>query len=169
LLTFVAGAAVGAMVYGGAARLARAPEPTPSVEPAPATRPAPAEPPARPTPEPVVARTPNIVVGPAAKPRRHSELGDARDRGLAAERKLIEMARTSFVRGQTEAALGSLSRHTREFPNGQLSEERESLYVQVLVATGVTDQARVRGKRFLRRYPHSLFAPVVEQALRTIP
>lgn len=169
LLTFVAGAAVGATVYGGAARLARAPEPTPSVDPAPATRPAQAEPPIIPTPEPVVTSTPNIAVAPAATPRRHSEPGDARDRGLAAERKLIEMARTSFVRGQTEAALGLLSRHGREFPNGQLSEERESLYVQVLVATGATDQARIRGKRFQQRYPHSLFKPVVEQALRTIP
>jgi hypothetical protein len=174
LLTFLAGAAVGATIHGGVTRLARAPEPPPVTQPAPALDVVPAalpsstEPPTPPSPEPAAAAPPVVAV-PAAPPRRHSEPSDARDRALAAERKLIEMARTSFVRGQTAAALASLSRHTREFPSGQLSEERESLFVQVLVATGATDQARVRGKRFLQRYPHSLFTPVVEQALRTIP
>jgi hypothetical protein len=169
LLTFMAGAAVGATAYGGAVRLARAPEPSPSVVATSTPRPVPAESQAPSRPEPSVASTPHLATTPAVAPRRHPDSGDARDRGLAAERKLIEMARTSFVRGQPEAALGLLARHTREFPNGQLSEERDSLYVQVLVATGATDQARVRGKHFLRRYPHSLFAPVVEQALRSIP
>jgi outer membrane protein assembly factor BamD (BamD/ComL family) len=96
-------------------------------------------------------------------------LGDARDRGLAAERKLVEMGRTALARGHTDLAIAALRRHTQAFPNGQLAEERDSLLVQALVAKGEFAQARQRAVRFHRQHPHSLFLPVVDQALRSIP
>jgi outer membrane protein assembly factor BamD (BamD/ComL family) len=105
----------------------------------------------------------------APSPVPRAGAGDARDHGLAAERKLVEMARTALTRGETDGALAALGRHVRQFPRGRLAEERESLYVQALAASGDSVQARARGKRFYRQYPHSLFAPVVEQALRSIP
>ena len=92
-----------------------------------------------------------------------------RDLDLAAERTLIEQARSAFARNQGEAALTALGRHQRAFPDGELREERESLMVQVLVGLERYDEARRAGARFRRRFPQSIFGPVVEEALRSIP
>jgi outer membrane protein assembly factor BamD (BamD/ComL family) len=93
----------------------------------------------------------------------------AKDKRLEAERKLIEMARTSLARGQSEAALGALRRHLRLYPRGELAEERDSLWVSVLVARSEHAQAREQAVRFHHRYPHSLFGPMVDQAVKSIP
>jgi hypothetical protein len=79
------------------------------------------------------------------------------------------MARTALARGQTADALAALRRHQRFFPKGELAEERDGLWVSALVATREYAQAREQAVRFRRHYPHSLFAPVVEQAIRSIP
>jgi outer membrane protein assembly factor BamD (BamD/ComL family) len=79
------------------------------------------------------------------------------------------MARTALGRGHTDLALAALRRHTRAYPNGQLAEERDGLLVQALVAKGEFAQARQRAARFHRQHPHSLFWPVVDEALRSIP
>jgi hypothetical protein len=167
LATFLVGAAAGATVYGTVEQVlpGHAEPPKPA-----ALAPRVSEPPVPPATVPTVA-APALVPRPAPveEPAPHVGLGDARDRGLAAERKLVEMARTALMRGQTEGALAALARHVRQFPNGQLAEERDSLYVQTLVARGEHARARARGKRFHLEHPHSLFAPVVDQALRSIP
>jgi hypothetical protein len=166
--TFLVGAAVGATVYGTVERVSR----SHSEPPTPAVPARVSEPPV-PLPSAPAVATPALVPRPAAteEPASHSSVGfgDGRDRGLAAERKLVEMARTALMRGQTEGALAALARHVRQFPRGQLAEERDSLYVQTLVARGEHARARARGKRFHLEHPHSLFAPVVDQALRSIP
>jgi TolA-binding protein len=191
LLTFLAGAAVGATVYGGAAHLAHRSEDAATLRQPLVARPAPAQfgndtkvdsaagpssaqasSAQAPAPAATASHTRALLSprpGETASASRHRDAGDGRDRGLAAERKLIEMARTALSRGQTDGALVSLGRHARLFPNGQLAEERESLYVQALVSSGAFEQARGRGKRFHRRYPQSLFAPVVDKALQSIP
>jgi hypothetical protein len=94
--------------------------------------------------------------------------GQGDDR-LAAERSLLEIARVALVRGQAAGALAALARHARQFPSGALAEEREGLLVQALVDARQYDRARERAARFNQRYPRSLFAPVVEQALASIP
>jgi TolA-binding protein len=94
--------------------------------------------------------------------------GQGDDR-LAAERSLLEIARVALVRGQAAGALAALERHAGQFPSGALAEEREGLLVQALVAARQYDRARERAARFNQRYPRSLFAPVVEQALASIP
>jgi outer membrane protein assembly factor BamD (BamD/ComL family) len=91
------------------------------------------------------------------------------DDGLASERSLLEIARSAIGRGQVEGALEALGRHARKFPNGLLVEEREGLTVQALVVARQFDEARARGARFKERYPRSLFSPLVEQALGSIP
>jgi len=88
---------------------------------------------------------------------------------LAAERSLVEMARAALTRGQAERALAALRRHARQFPNGELTEEREGLLVQALVGAQRYDQAREKAEQFKKRYPRSLFAPVVDQAIGSIP
>ena len=60
-------------------------------------------------------------------------------------------------------------RHALRFPEGQLTEERESLWVQVLVTSGRFDEARQRAQHFRRRYPDSLLLPGVNETLRSIP
>jgi TolA-binding protein len=173
---FAAGAAAGAGTYHLARRPAlpapivsprSSPEGAPSAPPAPAAtlldeaqapermRPAPA--PSRPVP----ALRARAATNPAAPAQA--------DDGLAAERGLLEMARTALARGQTEGALAILRRHARQFPKGQLQEEREGLLVQALVAAGEYKEARERAARFTKLYPRSLFAPGVDQALRSIP
>jgi hypothetical protein len=168
IATFLVGAAVGGAAVGTGDRVRHTsqppavaipappvvPSPPPLPEPAPAPAPAPSEPP----PTPTAHRT--VVVTSA---------GGTRDKRLEAERKLVEMARTSLARGQTSGALAALRRHQRSFPKGQLTEERDSLWVSALVASGDHAQAREHAARFHRQHPHSLFAPVVDQALRSIP
>jgi hypothetical protein len=88
---------------------------------------------------------------------------------LAAERTLLDIARSAFGRGEGDEALAALARHERLFPNGQLAEEREALAVRSLVLTQRIDQARARGARFRRRYPASVMLPAVEAALDPLP
>lgn len=164
--TFLVGAAVGGAAVGIVDRVRHTSEPPAVAIPAPPVAPvlpplpeaepptSPSEPPATPT----VRRT--VVVAPP---------GAARDKRLEAERKLVEMARTSLARGQHAGALAALRRHQRSFPKGQLTEERDSLWVAALVASGEGSQAREHAARFHRQHPHSLFAPVVDQAIRSIP
>ena len=172
--TFLVGAAVGAATYGTVQHVRgkptleapHAPPPAPRVIPAPPLEP-PSAPPANPEPAPE-PRPPAATPGNRA---HESEPGirAARDRGLGAERKLVEMARSALARGHTERALFALRSHVRAFPNGQLAEERDSLMVQALIAKGEYAEARERGARFQKKHPGSLFGPVVEQALRSIP
>lgn len=101
--------------------------------------------------------------------RANAATAEPRDEALAAERRLLEMARTALALGQADGALAALKSHARQFPRGQLEEERSGLLIQALVGARKYDQARAAAARFKQRYPRSLFRPVVEQSLRSIP
>jgi len=169
ILTFIVGAAVGATTYGTVQHLRQGPAPRTALTVAiPATVPAGTKP--LPSMPPVQPERAEPAAPPASRaPQSDFRSSAVRDRGLAAERKLVEMARSALVRGHTEGALEALRRHARSFPKGQLAEERDSLFVQALVAKGDFAPARKRAAAFHRRYPRSLFSPVVDQALRSIP
>ncbi len=132
--------------------------------------PPPVEPPT-PPPEPTLPPAPTVRAETApAKPERPSRVEvRERDRGLAAERTLIEQARTALAREQGAMAMAVLERHARDFPWGELEEERESLLVQALVGLEREEQARKQAARFHRRFPRSIFGAVVDEALRSIP
>lgn len=102
-----------------------------------------------------------------AEPQRVPAL--ERDRGLAAERTLIEQARTALTRGKGETALLVLERHGRSFPAGALIEERESLLVQALVQLERYEEARQAAGKFHQRFPRSIFGAVVDESLGSIP
>ena len=170
--TFLVGAAVGAAVYGTVSGPRRAP--TPQMAPARPTQienspPSPVstvvapEMPPAPEPAPRPAATVATVRG-----NGEPAVGGSRDGGLAAERNLIEMARTALARGRVDGALALLRRHARQFPKGQLGEERDSLLIQAWVAKGDHAQARERAASFRRHHPTSLFLPAVEQAMQSI-
>jgi hypothetical protein len=73
----------------------------------------------------------------------------------ATELALLEPARSSIGHGNYAAALAAIDQHRREFPNGQLSEEREALRVRALWGLGQRPAALAAAKVFRRRYPRS--------------
>jgi hypothetical protein len=52
---------------------------------------------------------------------------------------------------------------------GRLAEEREALRIRALAAAGRSHDARARAAAFRARFPRSLFLPVVDQVLGSIP
>jgi TolA-binding protein len=87
------------------------------------------------------------------------------DLDLARERAALEVARTAIGRGQSASALQALAQHAREFPRGQLGEEREALWIQALLGSGQAAEARARAARFRARYPKSMMIPVLDALL----
>ncbi len=112
---------------------------------------------------PVVLKPPS---GPPAEPARHRL---SKDDALAVERSLLELARTAITRGDAPTALLQLARHSRTYPRGRLSEERDALWVQALVLNRSYAKAKAKAKAFKKRYPKSLFLPVVDHVLRDVP
>jgi hypothetical protein len=76
-------------------------------------------------------------------------------RQYAIELGLLEPARSSMALGDYNAAMGALAEHQREFPNGQLTEEREALRVRALWGLGQRPAAEAAAAVFRRRYPRS--------------
>ncbi len=89
-----------------------------------------------------------------------------KDVDVVEEQRLIETARTALLRRETALARAPLEEHARRFPRGQLTEEREAIWVQVLLNEGQRTQARQRAEAFVQRYPDSLLRPAVAPALR---
>ena len=115
------------------------------------------------SPPPVaVGVAPPAQMGAAAA--KSGNAASTTDTGLAAERALLEVARTALSRGDAASALTSLDEHAKRFPGGQLTEEREALYVQALARAGHLSEAKARAARFAKRFPESMLLPVVEAA-----
>jgi hypothetical protein len=169
VLGLLVGGAIGAVVHAALAH----PETQVLTVLAPVliAAPAVAPPPVAPEPSssadaasPIVAQAP-VAPRTAAVPRNDA----SRDADLAAERGLLEMARTALARGQAEDALQALERHAASFPRGRLAEEREVLAIQSLVALGRPADAKARASRFRHLFPTSILQPAVDAALETIP
>ena len=160
------------MLLAGAGALAHRDPPSPSMPaPAPSTsvgvtlEGAASEPPH--TPEPLtiaVDALPSAPSSNAAKSPR-PQASAAADGQLAAEYALVDSARNALVTSGASAALGPLQEHARRFPGGQLAPERESLWIEALVALGDLDAARARADSFRQRYPAGLLVPAVRRAL----
>jgi hypothetical protein len=84
---------------------------------------------------------------------------------LAAERKLLEVARTALGRGNGVDALTAADAHASKFPHGSLAEEREAIAVEALAECKRFDDAKQRGERFRRSYPQSILLPAVQAAM----
>lgn len=140
----------------------RAPAPVP-VAPAPRAVPALV---AAPAPvvqvAPPVAATVPVAVVPAVVAPRPARVVERDD--LAAELRLIQQAQTALAGSDTAGAQAALRSHARAFPHGHLVEEREALGVQVLCASGRTEEARRAGAAFVARHPGS---PQVGRVRRT--
>lgn len=80
---------------------------------------------------------------------------------LAAERRLLAVARTALGRSNGADALASCNEHERQFPKGELAEEREAIAIQALVQSQRAGEARDRANRFRQSYPKSILLPAV--------
>jgi hypothetical protein len=172
-LAFLAGGLSGAAIYHGLAR----PEPS-RQEPAAAD----ATPVAHVAPPPQIAPVPSPIAvpitptpppqpstAPAAQPTASTKGAVVTASDLARERAIIEVARTAVSRGRISAALDAIERHAREFPKGQLAEEREGLRVIALARGGRSEEAEQRASAFRKRYPKSVLLPATEAAVESEP
>ena len=115
--------------------------------------------------------------GPAAPVAAYVERQNDLDRAaqrepdqlLAAERALLEEARTALARGNAREALSLLARSRQEFPNGTLIEEREALVILALSADGQMATATAAAGTFRKKYPKSMLLPSIEAALSPTP
>ena len=152
----------------------------PSIEPAPApvVEPTPVEPPAapvvvadEPTPEEEDAsedvESAKVSRPRATKLRKPVAEGDATDRVLR-EAQLVADARDALGR-DPNAALTVVQQAAREFPNGQLVEEREAIAIRALAKLGRTEAAQARAERFLARFGSGPHAEAVRRAISPSP
>jgi hypothetical protein len=152
----VSGAAVHAM-------LAKAPPPAPVVTASVSAETAMA-------PPSVVVSANDLPDAVAEAPSAHASAAPppSREDRLKRERSSLEVARTALTRGDFSAALAAIDRHSREFPRGQLAEERESMRIQALVGLGRGTEAREQAARFRRDFPGSMLQGTVDAALSQI-
>ena len=80
-------------------------------------------------------------------------------RRLAAEVALVDAARAQLRRGAPGAALTTLARHDREFPDGVLAAEATLVRIEAHDARGDHAAAAALARRFLTRFPTSPLAP----------
>jgi hypothetical protein len=146
-------AAAGAGLY----RLTAAAE-TPAAMSAPVVAPkAPAETPVAP-PAPVTP--PPRAAAPVPEPPRAAPATEAAQatsvQQYAVELGVLEPARSSIGRGDYAGAMAAIARHQREYPRGQLAEEREALRVRALWGMGQKADAESAAAAFRKRYPRSV-------------
>lgn len=132
------------------------PRSVPDVEPV-AREAAPLPPPIAPSALGPVVTTPSLRVRPAAGV---TSSGSDSTRALSAQTYAIELsvlepARSAIARGSYAEALGAVARHQREFPSGQLAEERSALRVRALWGLGRIAEAEAAAAAFRQRYPRS--------------
>ncbi len=85
------------------------------------------------------------------------------------EAALLREAWAATEHGDPFAALRALEQHAAEFPVGTLVEERDALWVRVLVDAVEYDEARERARAFLEKHPESIHRAAVQRALEEIP
>lgn len=95
---------------------------------------------------------------------------EVRPRGdLRREREIIDAARAALAAGRPADALVLVEQHAANYARGQLTEERDALRVQVLVAADRRVEAERQADVFRHRYPNSPLLPIVEGAVRRGP
>lgn len=110
---------------------------------------------------------------PADRPSGVSEKPDAADArpaaeptmdGVLREAKLVAKARSNLARDPSRA-LALAEEAERDFPQGQLVEERRAIAIRALVALGRVDEAQRRAEPFLAEYGRGAHAAAVRRAL----
>lgn len=90
------------------------------------------------------------------------------DDGVLREAKLVARARSNLARDPARA-LALAEEAERDFPQGQLVEERRAIAIRALVALGRIDEARRRAEPFLAEHGRGAHAAAVRRALEGAP
>ena len=111
------------------------------------------------------ANTPSAASNPApttaaATPTR------PRDAWVAANETALLAAARAALTQDPQRALALTQEHTRRFPQGALSQEREVIAIEALSRLGQTSAARQRARAFERQYPGSAHQQKVNQVTR---
>lgn len=139
------------------------PEPEPMPEPEPAAA-GDAEATKAPEPKPAsTARRRGATASRAAGERPAKATEVAADDVLR-EAKLVAKARDQLARDPARA-LALAEEAERDFPQGQLVEERRAIAIRALVALGRLDEAERRAEPFLAEYGRGAHAAAVRRAL----
>jgi hypothetical protein len=117
--------------------------------------------------EPQPARV--VTATPATESNTGAVASARSESPLARERSLLDPARADLAAGEPVRALERTRRHSKEFPNGLLSEEREAIAINALVSLGDYSQATKRAVAFRARFPRSLMAHFVDAAMAAVP
>ena len=140
-------------------------------EPGVSPKPVPAQKPRRTTPRPAKLRAtparsaPQAEAGALPVPEASAEPKPEPAVSLAAERELLERARAALARPDAASASKALEEHAHRFPQGQLAEEREVLWIKALAISQRRQEARAKAALFRERFPRSILLPVVDAAL----
>lgn len=164
---FVVGLAGGAALHAAVAG-ARAPDPREGAPPAVVVSPLPATPEAASAARVPASATPSAARSSAA-PANTTRAGPVPmdSEALLREEAAFDTARAAFVQGNMAAALQALAIHARDFPRGQHAAERDTMWIDALLALGRKDEACKRIEGFHRAYPRSGSLPAMEARCRT--
>lgn len=144
-----------------AAAASPAPVPTPTPTPTIA-EPATAEP-----PPPTGTTDAAPTLSPPTRAQRSADASNTSGSRVTEERADLDVARAALAHGRPDSCLDGLRSHVRTYGNGHFAEERESLFIQALVALDRRDEARARAQRFMETYPNSLFGPAITEAVES--
>jgi len=106
------------------------------------------------------AEAPNVGAAGAPTETTHAADGPPLDEGA-----LLERARR-LVRSDPDAARAALDTHRARFPDGVLTEERQSLAVELLHRSGETAEARAALTAFAADFPGSVHLPRLRALVR---
>ncbi len=82
---------------------------------------------------------------------------------------MLEEAQSALRSGDSLVALALLRRLDQRFPKGALREERAAAEVLALCQSDLSGEAAGRGRAFLAKYPHSVYAARVRAACEPEP
>lgn len=74
---------------------------------------------------------------------------------LMEEMRLMARVRSALDDGNATRALAALDDHARQYPHGQMAEDRAAFRSQALCAAGRNEQAAAAARRFLKAHPQS--------------
>lgn len=105
---------------------------------------------------PVVANAPAPVWSERPKGATPADSAAATSiQTYAIEAGLLEPARRGIGSANYATAMAAIARHQREYPRGQLAQEREALRVRALWGMGQRPAAESAAAAFRKRYPRS--------------
>lgn len=119
-----------------------------------------------PTERAAAIRPPTPTPAPTSEPRRVAPKPSASAPApVESEILMLERAHSALRSGRAADALGVTLEHTRAYPRGKLSQEREVIAIEALTRLGRRSEAGARGEAFIRFFPTSSHARRVRSIL----